>query len=80
MRLAISPPLSAAFAILALAATAENFPLGTYVYRGSVMNYKHEVCSSADGADGPGRRDERERTRLMPGDRSRRQERRQLRP
>lgn len=48
MRRAISPPLSAAFAILALAATAENFPLGTYVYRGSVMNYKHEVCSSAD--------------------------------
>lgn len=37
-----------AAAVLALAAAAENFPLGTYVYRGSVMNYKHEVCTSAN--------------------------------
>ena len=48
MRLTIRPPLAVAVAILALAAVSENFPLGTYVYRGSVMNYKHEVCSSAD--------------------------------
>ena len=26
-----------------------NFPLGTYVYRGSVMNYRHEVYSSGNG-------------------------------
>ena len=39
---------AAALAFLGLTAAAENFPLGTYVYRGSVMNYKHEVCSSAD--------------------------------
>ncbi len=25
-----------------------NFPLGTYVYKGSVMNYRHEVCSADD--------------------------------
>ncbi len=25
-----------------------NFPLGTYVYKGSVLNYRHEVCSAAD--------------------------------
>ena len=34
---------------MAFAAQAENFPLGAYIYRGSVMNYKHEVNSSADG-------------------------------
>ena len=26
----------------------ENFPLGTYIYTGSVINYKHEICTSAD--------------------------------
>ena len=33
----------------ALAAVGANFPLGTYVYTGSVMNYRHEVLTSADG-------------------------------
>jgi hypothetical protein len=33
----------------ALAAFGANFPLGTYVYTGSVMNYRHEVLTSADG-------------------------------
>ena len=31
-----------------LSSFGENFPLGTYIYAGSVMNYKHEVCTSAD--------------------------------
>ena len=31
-----------------IVASADNFPLGAYIYRGSVMNYKHEVSSSAD--------------------------------
>ena len=38
--------------IIALAATATatgaNFPLGTYIYTGSVLNYKNELCSSTD--------------------------------
>ena len=29
--------------------SAVNFPLGTYVYAGSAMNYKHELLSSSDG-------------------------------
>lgn len=32
-----------------LVVAAANFPLGTYVYRGSVMNYRHEVYSSGNG-------------------------------
>ena len=49
MRFAIRSPLFAGVAVMALTATAKNFPLGTYVYRGSVLNYKHEVCTSASG-------------------------------
>ncbi len=30
------------------AVCAANFPLGTYIYKGSVLNYRHEVCSAAD--------------------------------
>ena len=40
--------LSVVFAGLAAAACGANMPLGTYVYTGSVMNYRHEVCSSID--------------------------------
>jgi hypothetical protein len=32
-----------------LSAFGASVPLGTYVYTGSVMNYRHEVCSSEDG-------------------------------
>ena len=39
-------------AILALAsattAAAENFPMGTFIFTGSVMNWKNELCTSAD--------------------------------
>lgn len=41
--------LSVVFAGLAAAACGANIPFGTYVYTGSVMNYRHEVCSSEDG-------------------------------
>ena len=37
-----------ALALATAAAAGANFPLGTYVYTGSVMNYKNELCSSAD--------------------------------
>ena len=40
--------LLAAAGLAAMASPGANFPLGTVVYTGSVMNYKHEVCSSAD--------------------------------
>ncbi len=40
--------LAAASALAVFAACAANFPLGTYIYKGSVLNYRHEVCSSAD--------------------------------
>lgn len=36
-------------AVLSFSSYAElNFPVGTYVYKGSVMNYRHELCSSGD--------------------------------
>ena len=35
--------------LAALVVEAVNTPLGTYVYRGSVMNYRHEVYSSGNG-------------------------------
>lgn len=43
--------IAGAFAVVAATAAvgASNFPLGTYVYTGSVMNYRHEVSTSADG-------------------------------
>lgn len=34
--------------LVSLVAGGANFPIGTYVYTGSVLNYKHEVMSSAD--------------------------------
>ena len=37
-----------ALALATAAAAGANFPLGTFVYTGCVMNYKHELCSSAD--------------------------------
>jgi len=37
-------------AVAAIAATADpNFPLGTYVYAGTAMNYRNEALTSADG-------------------------------
>ena len=38
----------AAFSLLQSRADV-NFPLGTYIYKGSIMNYKHEVCSADAG-------------------------------
>ncbi len=38
----------AAFSLLQSRADL-NFPLGTYIYKGSIMNYKHEVCSADAG-------------------------------
>ena len=46
MKLRLSALSVAGF--VSLAAGGANFPVGTYVYTGSVMNYKHEVMSSAD--------------------------------
>lgn len=34
---------------VAVVAQAVNIPIGTYIYTGSVLNYKHEVQTSADG-------------------------------
>lgn len=35
--------------IMTMAACALNIPTGTYIYSGSVMNYKHEVLTGVDG-------------------------------
>ena len=45
------PAMAAAFvaAFAASAALAANFPLGTYVYTGSVLNYRHEAIDSTEG-------------------------------
>lgn len=45
------PILTGAIAIAAAATAvgASNFPLGTYIYTGSVMDYRHEVLSASAG-------------------------------
>ena len=42
------PQWTGILALAAATAAGANYPLGTFVYTGSVMNYRHEVCSSAD--------------------------------
>ncbi len=44
------PRMAAAFAaaMASLTALSVNFPLGTHIYKGSVLNYRHEVCTSSD--------------------------------
>ena len=45
----LKPAFALMVAVAALAAVAEpNFPLGTYVYAGTAMNYRNEVLTSAD--------------------------------
>ena len=47
MRFSIGSLLAALVAFAAPGAAAENFPLGTYIYRGSVLDFRHEVCKAA---------------------------------
>ena len=47
-RLAVT--IAAATVTFAVAAEP-NFPLGTYVYAGTAMNYRNEVLTSADGVN-----------------------------